>query len=182
MVTRDVLLAIETHLNQNEKTFVMYFLLDPYIPKECEDFLPTLENLHSKRKIRYPILIELMYILQRFDLLRSIFLLDHRFVKDQITSSHWKYISPYKQLIFSIGQNIDDEDLISIKFISMNYIGKSPSKIKNYLDWVRALEKVDMVGPDNLDLFETFFKQIHRMDIVKMIKNYRTRETLQITL
>ncbi|XP_028289579.1 CASP8 and FADD-like apoptosis regulator [Parambassis ranga] len=116
---------------------------------------------------------ELMLRLGRFDILRKVC----KVSKDQVERDP-QVIPRFRVLMANISEDLDSEDLDSLKFLLSNTLTREKiENSKNFLDVIIELEKMDSVSPERVDFIVDHLKNIGRVDLAKKVAAYKTSVT-----
>ncbi|XP_076026116.1 CASP8 and FADD-like apoptosis regulator [Genypterus blacodes] len=125
------------------------------------------------------LLLELLFELRRFDLLRNVFGTS----RDEVerTLRHRKALSRFKVLMTNVSEDMASEDLNSMKFLLSSTLPRERiENAKNFLDVIVELEKLDKISSERVDLIEECLRNIGRVDLAKKVHLYqRSGENLQ---
>ncbi|NXS11728.1 CFLAR regulator, partial [Neodrepanis coruscans] len=164
---------IQEELDKEEEE-VMVFL--------CRDLVPDLATanlreillaLNEREKLSIIGLAELLYRVRRFDLLKRVLKVEKRTVEAYLARS-LRLIPDYRVLLVEINENLEREEVSSLVFLLRDHVPRiKMAKDKSFLALVIDLEKLNLVAPNQLDLIENCFQNIHRVDLIKKIQNYK---------
>ncbi|XP_075036228.1 caspase-8-like [Mixophyes fleayi] len=129
----------------------MYFLCKDLIPQRSQDdrkegteLFNKLQEMGVLSNEDTSLIEELLYCLKRHDLLKKHF----KVVK---TMQGKLIISPYRYLLFDLGNLVPDRKLKEMKFLFTDKLSKAVlAKVTSLLDIFTELEKKDILGKDNL--------------------------------
>ncbi|XP_063284772.1 CASP8 and FADD-like apoptosis regulator [Pelobates fuscus] len=162
------LLLIEEELGPQEVEEILFL---------CMDFAPhssireLLSDLNERSMLLPSGLAELLSVIKRFDLLKRFLNMSSAGVKILLVSNS-RILSEYRVLMVEIHEELEECDLESLLFLLKSQLrngGKLPKK--TFLSLVIEMEKVNLIGPGNLDVLEHNLKTIRRMDLRnKLIK------------
>ncbi|KAM6079979.1 CASP8 and FADD-like apoptosis regulator isoform 2-T2 [Theristicus caerulescens] len=80
----------------------------------------------------------------------------------------------YRVLMVEINENLEKEEVSSLVFLLRDYAPRMKmAKDKSFLALVIDLEKLNLVAPNQLDLIESCFQNIHRIDLIRKIQKYK---------
>ncbi|KAM4608902.1 CASP8 and FADD-like apoptosis regulator [Polymixia lowei] len=117
-------------------------------------------------------LLELVFELRRFDILRKMFGTN----KDEVerTLGHRHVLSRFRVLMANVSEDITNEDLKNIKFLLSDTLSREKmDKAKTFLDVVVELEKLDKISPERVDFICQCLRNIGRVDLAKKIDLYQ---------
>ncbi|KAM6332749.1 CASP8 and FADD-like apoptosis regulator isoform 2-T4 [Podargus strigoides] len=157
-----------------EEEEVMIFL--------CRDLAPDLATaslreilvaLNDREKLSIHGLSELLYRVKRFDLLRRILKTEKATVEANLARS-LRLVPDYRVLMVEINENLEKDEVGSLGFLLRDYAPRMKmTKDKSFLALVIDLEKLNLVAPNQLDVIENCFRNIHRIDLIKKIQKYK---------
>ncbi|NWR60492.1 CFLAR regulator, partial [Bucorvus abyssinicus] len=164
---------IEQELDKEEEE-VMFFLCRDLAPDlATADLRELLLALIEREKLSFLGLSELLYRVKRFDLLRRILKTEKSIVEANLARSI-RLIPDYRVLMVEINENLEKEEVNSLIFLLGDYTPRMKmAKDKSFLALVIDLEKLNLVAPNQLDLIENCFKNIHRIDLIRTIEKYK---------
>ncbi|XP_071373510.1 CASP8 and FADD-like apoptosis regulator [Centroberyx affinis] len=117
-------------------------------------------------------LLELMFALRRFDILRKVLGTSREEVERTLRQRH--VLSKYRVLMADVSEDMANEDLKNLKFLLSSALPREKmDKAKNFLDVVVELEKLDKVSPERLDFVEQCLRNIGRIDLAKKVNVYQ---------
>ncbi|XP_016345310.1 CASP8 and FADD-like apoptosis regulator a [Sinocyclocheilus anshuiensis] len=120
------------------------------------------------------LLIELMFRMKRFDILKKVFGTNRQQVEGILKKG--AVLSDYRVLMADVSENLRNEELQSLIFLLSSTLPKERvARATSFLDVVVELEKLDEVSCDKLDLLEQCLRNINRKDLVKRIQAYKNR-------
>ncbi|KAM6332748.1 CASP8 and FADD-like apoptosis regulator isoform 1-T3 [Podargus strigoides] len=164
---------IEQEMDKEEEE-VMIFL--------CRDLAPDLATaslreilvaLNDREKLSIHGLSELLYRVKRFDLLRRILKTEKATVEANLARS-LRLVPDYRVLMVEINENLEKDEVGSLGFLLRDYAPRMKmTKDKSFLALVIDLEKLNLVAPNQLDVIENCFRNIHRIDLIKKIQKYK---------
>ncbi|OCT61321.1 hypothetical protein XELAEV_18047348mg [Xenopus laevis] len=117
----------------------------------------------------YFLLGELLYIINHHSLLHD--LGTNKVEVQKALPHHWK-ISPYRQMLYELSENVTGEDEKRILFILP--LQKKHKENKTFLDVLCQLEKENAITEDNVKLLEEVFRKVSP-DLLKIIEKYKER-------
>ncbi|NXT82853.1 CFLAR regulator, partial [Zapornia atra] len=164
---------IEQELDKEEEEMMVFL---------CRDLAPDLASvnlrdlllaLNEREKLSCLGLSELLYRVKRFDLLRRILKTEKATVEADLAKS-LRLVPDYRVLMVEINENLEKEEVSSLVFLLRDYIPRMKmAKDKSFLALVIDLEKLNLVAPNQLDLIEECFQNIHRIDLIRKIQKYK---------
>uniref|UniRef100_A0A669Q2V4 CASP8 and FADD-like apoptosis regulator n=1 Tax=Phasianus colchicus TaxID=9054 RepID=A0A669Q2V4_PHACC len=164
---------IEEELDKEEDEMMIFL---------CRDLAPDLATaglrelllaLNERDKLSLLGLSELLYRVKRFDLLRRILKTEKTTVEANL-SRNPRLVPDYRVLMVEINENLEKEEVSSLVFLLRDFAPRMKmSKDKSFLRLVIELEKLNLVAPNQLDLIENCFRNIHRIDLIKKIEKYK---------
>lgn len=84
-----------------------------------------------------------------------------------------KFLSPFRVLLFEIGEDIDDEEFKSVMFTLTSVVPKGQlSKMKSIFDLFLFLEKKDEMSHTKVDVLLKVLKVIDRADLIPKVYKY----------
>ncbi|KAM9410460.1 CASP8 and FADD-like apoptosis regulator [Pholidichthys leucotaenia] len=87
---------------------------------------------------------------------------------------HRQIIPRFRVLMSHISEDLISDDLTSVKFLLRSKLsGERIEHIKNFLDVITELEKLDLVSPERVDLVEEYLLNINRKDLAKKVNAYK---------
>ncbi|XP_022327245.2 caspase-8-like [Crassostrea virginica] len=130
------------------------------------------------------LLEECLYRIHRKDLLKTIArnteYVDRRLrklqedIKRNVTHlNSSRFLSPFRVLLFEIGEDIDDEEFKSIRFTLTSLVPKGQlSKMKSIFDLFLFLEKKDEMSHIDVSVLQRVLKVIDRADLIPKVNQY----------
>ncbi|NXX93784.1 CFLAR regulator, partial [Centropus bengalensis] len=168
---------IEQELDKEEEEMMVFLCRDLAPDLATADLRDLLVALNDREKLSFFGLSELLYRVKRFDLLRRILKTEKATVEANLARS-LRIIPDYRVLMVEINENLEKEEVRSLIFLLRDYAPRMKiAKDKSFLALVIDLEKLNLVAPDQLDLIESCFQNIHRIDLMRKIQKYK-REAL----
>ncbi|XP_048091240.1 CASP8 and FADD-like apoptosis regulator a [Alosa alosa] len=120
------------------------------------------------------ILKELMFHLKRFDILKKVLGTSRQEVEHMLNTR--QVLSGYRVLMADLSEDLAPDDLHSLVFLFSSKLARGKlDTASSFLDLVDELEKLDEVSPENLDLIEQGFRNIHRLDLAKKIQSFQKK-------
>ncbi|XP_030642544.1 CASP8 and FADD-like apoptosis regulator [Chanos chanos] len=143
---------------------------------ECPSFdvRRMLMSLMHQKGLDETFLMELMFKMRRYDILRSVLNTNRTEVERMLGNNH--VLSEYRVLMADISEDMDTDDLKSLVFLlSANFPRERLSKIKSLLDVIVELERQDQMSCERMDLLEKHLRAIQRTDLARKINRYQQR-------
>ncbi|XP_063067880.1 CASP8 and FADD-like apoptosis regulator a [Engraulis encrasicolus] len=155
------------------------FLCADLLPDSCvEDLRGALISLAEARgnsPSTRMILMELMFHLKRFDILKTVLGTNRQEVEAMLKSC--QFLSGYRVLMANLSDDVGTDDLHSLVFLLHGKLSRGKlDRDTSFLDVVEELEKLDEVSSENLEIIEQAFKRIHRVDLVKKIQSFQRKD------
>uniref|UniRef100_A0A663LYD2 CASP8 and FADD-like apoptosis regulator n=1 Tax=Athene cunicularia TaxID=194338 RepID=A0A663LYD2_ATHCN len=164
---------IEQELDKDEEEMVVFLCRDLAPDLATADLRELLVALNEREKLSFLGLSELLYRVKRFDLLRRILKTEKATVEANLARS-LRLVSDYRVLMVEINENLEKEEVSSLVFLLRDYAPRMKMvKDKSFLALVIDLEKLNLVAPNQLDLLENCFRNIHRVDLIRKIQKFR---------
>lgn len=171
-VSAEVIHQVEECLDEDEKEMMLFLCRDVTENLAPPNVRDLLDSLSERGQLSFAALAELLYRVRRFDLLKRILKTDKATVEDHLCRNP-HLVSDYRVLLMEIGENLDQNDVSSLVFLTRDYTGRSKiAKDKSFLDLVIELEKLNLIASDQLNLLEKCLKNIHRIDLNIKIQKY----------
>ncbi|KAF7658005.1 hypothetical protein LDENG_00019280 [Lucifuga dentata] len=124
-------------------------------------------------------LLELMFELRRFDLLKKVF----ETSRDEVerTLRHRQVLSRFRVLMDNLSEDMASEDVRNVKFLLTSTLPREKmDKAENFLDVIVELEKLDKVSSEKVDFVEQCLRNIGRIDLARKVNRYqKSDETFQ---
>ncbi|XP_034549032.1 CASP8 and FADD-like apoptosis regulator [Notolabrus celidotus] len=119
------------------------------------------------------LLRELMLQLGRSDILRKVCKTSRDDVNGTLT--YTPCLPRFRVLMANISEDMANDDLASVKFLLSSTLPREKmEKIKNFLDVIIELEKLDKISPERVDFVEECLRNINRVDLAKKVIKYKT--------
>ncbi|XP_068924871.1 caspase-10 [Petaurus breviceps papuanus] len=109
---------------------------------------------------------ELLFLIKQHNLLQIIGYTKEK-VQQEISTR--MRISSYRVMLYSLSEEVTEEDFKSIKFVLHKEI---PKTLTSFLSLVRYLEKKEVLSENNLKKLEEVFTSLKRNNLVKKIHQY----------
>ncbi|KAM4626646.1 CASP8 and FADD-like apoptosis regulator isoform 2-T4 [Discoglossus pictus] len=163
-VSTQLLLQIAEQLDDEEIEEIQFL---------CRDFANSTDIRELLGYVNELALIELLYTVKRFDLLKR-YLKLVRTEAETILKTHPRKLPEYRVLMIEINEQLEESDLGSLLFLLKDKM-KSGGKLKNktFLSLVTELEKMNFLSPEKVELLEESLKTIHRIDLKNKLCKYR---------
>ncbi|XP_069716952.1 CASP8 and FADD-like apoptosis regulator [Phaenicophaeus curvirostris] len=164
---------IEEELDKEEEEMMVFLCRDLAPDLATASLRELLMALNEREKLSFFGLSELLYRVKRFDLLRRILKTEKATVEANLARS-LRIVPDYRVLMVEINENLEKEEVNSLGFLLRDYAPRMKmAKDKSFLALVIDLEKLNLVAPDQLDLIESCFQNIHRIDLTRKIQKYK---------
>ncbi|XP_031223446.1 CASP8 and FADD-like apoptosis regulator isoform X1 [Mastomys coucha] len=171
-VSAELIHQVEECLDEDEKEMMLFLCRDVTENLTPPNVRDLLDSLSERGQLSFDALAELLYRVRRFDLLKRILKTDKAAVEDYLRRNP-HLVSDYRVLLMEIGENLDQNDVSSLVFLTKDYTGRGKvAKDKSFLDLVIELEKLNLIASDQLNLLEKCLKNIHRIDLKTKIQKY----------
>ncbi|XP_077059818.1 CASP8 and FADD-like apoptosis regulator a [Siphateles boraxobius] len=172
---------VTADLNNEECRILLYLCTDLFTNSCVEDlrgallaFAKQRQNQAGQSQAGDALLMELMFRMKRFDVLKKVFGTNRQQVERILQEG--RALSDYRVLMADVSANLDKEELQSLIFLLNCILPKERmARATSFLDVVVELEKLDEVSCDKLELLEQCLKNIKRIDLVKRIQAYQNR-------
>ncbi|XP_046902982.1 CASP8 and FADD-like apoptosis regulator [Hypomesus transpacificus] len=160
-------------LSSSECRRLAYLCESPGSVSSGPDVREMLRARLSQGEVNHLYLVELMFRLGRFDLLRKVLLVDKQDVERIL--GHLKGVSEYRYLMDDLSEDMGSEDLQAVLFLLSHTLPRDRrDKITNFLDVVVELEKLDKVSSDSVDMIEQCLRNVGRVDLAKKVNLYQS--------
>ncbi|XP_005230994.2 CASP8 and FADD-like apoptosis regulator isoform X1 [Falco peregrinus] len=164
---------IEQELDKEEEEMMVFLCRDLAPDLATGNLREVLVALNEREKLSFLGLSELLYRVKRFDLLRRILKTEKGTVEANLARS-LRFVPDYRVLMVEINENLEKEEVGSLVFLLRDYAPRMKmAKDKSFLALVVDLEKLNLVTPNQLDLIENCFQNIHRIDLIRKIQKYK---------
>uniref|UniRef100_A0A671MXK8 CASP8 and FADD-like apoptosis regulator n=1 Tax=Sinocyclocheilus anshuiensis TaxID=1608454 RepID=A0A671MXK8_9TELE len=131
-----------------------------------------LQSVLCQTRMDYMFLMELILKIKRYDLLRQVLSTNKSTVEGLLKNGH--SVSEYRVLMADVSEDMDTEDLKSLKFLLRGTLPKHKlENAQSFLDIAVELEKLDQLSSEKMDLIEQCLRSIHRADLAKKISHYQ---------
>lgn len=172
---------VTASLNNEECRILLYLCTDLFTNSCVEDlrgallaFAKQRQNQAGQSQAGDALLMELMFRMKRFDILKKHFGTNKQQVER--TLQEGRALSDYRVLMADVNENLEKDELQSLIFLLKSIVPKERmARATSFLDVVVELEKLDEVSCDKLDLLEQCLRNIQRIDLVKRIQAYQNR-------
>ncbi|XP_067244093.1 CASP8 and FADD-like apoptosis regulator a [Chanodichthys erythropterus] len=173
--------SVTTSLNKEECRILLYLCSDLFTNSCVEDlrgallaFAKQKQNQAGQSQAGDALLMELMFRMKRFDILKKVFGTNRQQVEGILQRGG--VLSDYRVLMADVNENLEKEELQSLMFLLSSILPKERmARATSFLDVVVELEKLDEVSCDKVDLLEQCLGNIKRFDLVKRIQAYKNR-------
>ncbi|NWI16071.1 CFLAR regulator, partial [Crypturellus soui] len=164
---------IEQELDKEEDELMIFLCRDLAPDLVTADLRELLVALNEREILSQSGLSELLYRVKRFDMLRRILKTEKATVEANLARCP-RLISDYRVLMAEINENLEKEEVDSLVFLLRDYLPRMKmGKDKSFIALVIDLEKLNLVAPNQLDLLEDCFQNIHRIDLIRKIQKYK---------
>uniref|UniRef100_A0A8C6ZGC1 CASP8 and FADD-like apoptosis regulator n=1 Tax=Nothoprocta perdicaria TaxID=30464 RepID=A0A8C6ZGC1_NOTPE len=164
---------IEQELDKEEDELMIFLCRDLAPDLATANLRELLTALNEREKLSLFGLSELLYRIKRFDMLRRILKTEKATVEANLARCP-RLISNYRVLMAEINENLEKEEVDSLVFLLRDYVPHMKmGKDKSFIAVVVDLEKLNLVAPNQLDLLEDCFQNIHRIDLIRKIQKYK---------
>lgn len=127
----------------------------------------------SRGQVDQLYLVELLFRLRRFDLLKKVFHVSKQEVEGILGQN--RALSEYRVLMSDVSEDMGTEDLESLKFLLSGSLSRERlTRVKSFLDVIDDLEKLDRVSSERVELIEQCLRDISRVDLARKVKRYLT--------
>ncbi|XP_073701124.1 CASP8 and FADD-like apoptosis regulator [Garra rufa] len=163
---------ITDELSTDECKRVSYLCGSLDTDKFSTDPRGMLQSVLCKMRMDNVFLMELILKIKRYDLLSEVMSTNKSTVEGLLKNGH--FVSEYRVLMADVGEDMDTEDLKSLKFLLRGTLPKQKlENVQSFLDIVVELEKLDQLSSEKMDLIEHCLRSIHRADLAKKISHYQ---------
>ncbi|XP_036420213.1 CASP8 and FADD-like apoptosis regulator a [Colossoma macropomum] len=163
-------------LSQEECRTLRYLcsdLLSANCAEDCRGALITLMTQTAHSRPRDTVLKEVLFRLNRFDLLRRL-LGTTRMDVEEMLKARGRVLSDYRVLMMELSESLDTAELQSLTFLLSSSVPRGPlERATSFLDVVAELEKMDKVSCEKLDQLEQYLRNIRRVDLANRIQSYQ---------
>ncbi|KAK6315531.1 hypothetical protein J4Q44_G00150600 [Coregonus suidteri] len=126
----------------------------------------------SRGRVDHLHLVELLFRLRCFDLLKKLFHISKQEVEGILGQD--RALSEYRVLMSDVSEDMGTEDLESLKFLLSGSLPRERlARAKSFLDVIVELEKLDRVSSERVELIEQCLKDISRVDLARKVKGYQ---------
>ncbi|KAL6462115.1 hypothetical protein MHYP_G00302600 [Metynnis hypsauchen] len=163
-------------LSQEECRTVRYLcsdLLSADCAEDCRGALITLTTQTAHSRPGYAVLKEVLFRLNRFDLLRRLLGTTRKDVEEML-KTRGCVLSDYRILMMELSESLNTAELQSLTFLLSSTVPRRLlERATSFLDVVAELEKMDKVSCEKPDLVEQHLRSIRRVDLANRIQSYR---------
>ncbi|KAK7119281.1 hypothetical protein R3I94_021204 [Phoxinus phoxinus] len=172
---------VTANLNKEECRILLYLCTDLFTNSCVEDlrgallaFAKQRPNQAGQSRAGDALLMELMFRMKRFDVLKKVFGTNKQQVETILKEG--RALSDYRVLMADLNENLDKDELRCFVFLLRSMLPKEKiTRTTSFLDVVVELEKLDEVSCENVELLERCLSKMRRMDLVKRIQTYQNR-------
>ncbi|XP_073407579.1 CASP8 and FADD-like apoptosis regulator isoform X3 [Dendrobates tinctorius] len=170
-VTSRTLIQIAEELESEEEEGIKFACQDISSNTNIWELLSELNDRNS-----HPIILELLYLLKRFDLIKKYYNMTKVEV-NRLLIMQSRIISDYRYLMIELNEEVEEHELDALIFLKKNYL-RNGGKLKNktFLSLIVELEKNQIVMPNKLDMLENMFETIHRVDLKNRIRKFQHKD------
>ncbi|XP_073502596.1 CASP8 and FADD-like apoptosis regulator isoform X2 [Phyllobates terribilis] len=170
-ITSRTLIQIVEEFESEEEEVIKFACRDLTSNTNTRELLSELNDRSS-----HPIILELLYLLKRFDLIKKYYNMTKVEV-DRLLLRQSRIISDYRYIMIELNEQVEEHELDSLMFLLKNDL-RNGGKLKNktFLSLIVELEKNQLVTPSNLDMLENMFQTIHRVDLKKRILKFQQKD------
>ncbi|XP_033119167.1 caspase-8-like isoform X2 [Anneissia japonica] len=184
---RKILLSIDRNLVEHDILALKYLCLDKNIGLrhgELEkvnrglDLLEKLERRGFLSKSKLEVLIELLGLIERFDLQRDVEqCLDLQQKKRGIQE---KKISSYRSMILDFASDIGRKELESLKPLLKHYIpARTIERLNEPIKLMIELEKLTVISPQKIEFLFQVADYLEREDLLKKLEEFKVTSGYQ---
>uniref|UniRef100_H3A2R2 Caspase-8 n=1 Tax=Latimeria chalumnae TaxID=7897 RepID=H3A2R2_LATCH len=185
MTFHDLLHDIQEDLCR-ENIAALKFLCHDFIPQRIQqrivdgcDLFVELQNRNVLAADDTFLLAELLYKINRNDLLKKYLKLKREKVEEELCVAGKAKINPYRKLLFDLSLDITEEELKRVKFLLAPELKRSPlEQDVTILEVLIRMEKKGILEEGKLEYLKNICGQI-RVDLVKKIENYEQQISQQ---
>ena len=96
--------------------------------------------------------------------------------------SSWRaLLDPFQKLLERLSQEIEEEELESLKFLLENHIPAGTlEKCKTARILFKCMKQKGLLGYNNLDFLEDLLKVAQRSDLVEIVKDFKLQPAMEI--
>ncbi|XP_056611861.1 caspase-8 [Triplophysa dalaica] len=173
---RQMLLEVQESLRDDDLNDLMFLCSDHLTLRDLStvstatDLFTHLENQQKLSPDDPSLLLELLAIIKQHSLIRKLGL-------DECTETNgatYRFISPYRRMLFDLSQSICDEELKKIKFMLLRTLSRKKLKQDmTLLQLFSELEKKDLLDEDKVDNLQEIIKNVFPA-LEKRIIQYKT--------
>ncbi|MEE6490081.1 hypothetical protein FKM82_015777 [Ascaphus truei] len=171
-VTDALLRQVEEELDGEDIQQMLFLCRDvgsPLNVRELMDYLNETFLLHPTG------LAELLYLVNRFDLIRKHLNMARPEV-EKLLSTHPRLISDYRVLMIEINGQLEKNDLDSLLFLLKEQLKHGRRvQFKTFLSLAIELETMNLISPEKVDLLESGLINIHRIDLKNKLIKYKQK-------
>lgn len=170
-VSGRTLVQISEELESDEEEVIRFACRDLTSNTNVRELLSELNEGNS-----HPVILELLYLLKRFDLIKKHYTLIKAEV-ERLMKKQAKCISEYRYFMIELSEEVQEDELDSLVFLLKNDLRNGGKlKHKTFLSLIVELEKNQLIMPSNIDLLENLFETIHRVDLKKKILKFQQKD------
>ncbi|XP_073502588.1 caspase-8-like isoform X2 [Phyllobates terribilis] len=145
--------------------------------KEDTDLFVLLQQMCCMDGNNTCLIEELLFYLERYDLLLKHFQLKASAMSERLKDPGMAQISPYRCLLYKLGNVITNSKLEEIKRNCTQILPKARvEKVKSMLDVFNELEKQDVISEGNVDYLEEMSHYLKDEEFNALISEYQKRK------
>ena len=96
--------------------------------------------------------------------------------------SSWRaLLDPFQKLLERLSQEIEEEQLESLKFLLENYIPAGTlEECKTARNLFKCMKQKGLLGYNNLDFLEKLLTEAKRLDLLEIVKEFKLQPAMEI--
>ncbi|AGY30758.1 RF13 [Retroperitoneal fibromatosis-associated herpesvirus] len=163
MATVELLQELGEYLDLDNREAVL-FLCGMFIPQPTVgQFVGALVARKESGHLTLPMLAEAVMRAGRRDLVRRLLFLEPGFVEHQ-TQHTASYFSAFRRAMVQVDRGLGEREFRNLVFLSRNALGARHVP-GSFLHWVHMMERLDLLGPGDVDMLVSLLGSISRPDL-----------------
>ena len=161
-------------LDSHEDSLLLFLCHDA--APGCTTVTQALCSLSQQRKLTLAALVEMLYVLQRMDLLKSRFGLSKEGAEQLLGTS---FLTRYRKLMVCVGEELDSSELRALRLFACNLnpsLSTALSESSRFVELVLALENVGLVSPSSVSVLADMLRTLRRLDLCQQLVEYEQQE------
>lgn len=159
---------LQTALTPDAQEELLFLCLDLGSVLPNQSLLKNLQTLAEQNQITFLHLAEALYHIERLDIIGNVLHIQPSVIKECLAKK--SLFSAYRISLLQANYKLIQQDVIELIFLTRNLLNKVHADL-TFLQIVGELERLQLIGPQNIEFLATCLDHIGRLDVAHFLRH-----------